>query len=105
MPARLTALLLVLAAFLSKGDGRASWRVMLRDHARTESPNAGWPMSAAAGALNLQLEKVRHYQLGEANAPLAPQTIDAALGLAGISALIWVIICAAVEVGKFVIAS
>ncbi len=105
VPARLTALLLVFAAFLAKRDGRASWRVMLRDHAKTESPNAGWPMSAAAGALNLQLEKVRHYRLGEAGAPLAPQTIDAALGLVGISALIWVTICVAVEVGKFVIAS
>lgn len=105
VPARLTALLLVLAAFLSKGDGRASWRVMLRDHARTESPNAGWPMSAAAGALSVKLEKVRHYQLGEANAPLFPQTIDAALSLVGISAVIWLIICFAVEVSKFVIAS
>lgn len=105
VPARLTALLLVLAAFLSKGDGRASWRVMLRDHARTESPNAGWPMSAVAGALSVKLEKVRHYQLGEANAPLVPQTIDATLSLVGISAVIWLIICFAVEVSKFVIAS
>lgn len=105
VPARLTALLLVLAAFISKRDGRASWRVMLRDHARTESPNAGWPMAASAGALNVRLEKAHHYQLGEANAPLAPQTIEAAMGLVGLSALIWVIICVAVEVSKLVATS
>ncbi len=58
IPSRLTALLIVLAAFLLKRNGRASWRVMVSDHARTASPNAGWPMSAAAGALGVQLEKV-----------------------------------------------
>ena len=105
LPARLTALLLVMAAFVSRRNGRASWQVMLRDHVRTESPNAGWPMSAAAGALRVQLEKVPYYRLGEAKAPLTPQTIDAALGLVGVSALIWVIICFAVEVIKLVITS
>lgn len=105
LPARLAALLLVVAAFVSGRHGRTSWRVMLSDHARTESPNAGWPMSAAAGALGVQLEKVHHYRLGEAKVPLVPQTINAALGLAGVSALIWVIICFTVEVVKLVIAS
>jgi adenosylcobinamide-phosphate synthase len=105
LPARLTALLLVVAAFISRRNGRASWQVMLRDHARTESPNAGWPMSAAAGALRVQLEKVPFYRLGEAKALLVPQTIDAALRLVGVSALIWVIICFAVEVVKIVLAS
>lgn len=105
IPARLTALLLVSAAFLSKRDTRASWQVMLSDHSKTESPNAGWPMAAVAGALNMQLEKAGHYQLGKANAPPVPQVIDTVIRLTGIAALIWVIICFAVEVSCFVVTS
>ena len=48
---------------------------MWRDHARTESPNAGWPMSAMAGSLGVQLEKVTAsgesvYRLGDQNRTL-----------------------------------
>ena len=90
IPARLTALLLVCAAFLSRRDGRASWQVTRSQHARTESPNAGWPMAAMAGALNVQLEKVGHYRLGGSSTPSAPETIDASVGLLQIAMLIWV---------------
>jgi adenosylcobinamide-phosphate synthase len=47
-PARLAGVLLCLA-------GGAGWRVMLRDHARHASPNAGWPEAAMAGALGVRL--------------------------------------------------
>ena len=93
IPARLTALLLVLAAFLSRRNGRASWKVALSEHAKTESPNAGWPMTAVAGALNVQLEKVGHYKLGKINAPLISETIDASLKLVRIAILVWMLIC------------
>lgn len=93
IPARLTALLLVLATFLSRRDGQASWQVALSEHAKTESPNAGWPMAAIAGALNVQLEKVGHYKLGKVNALLAPESIDASLELVQIAMLVWVLIC------------
>ena len=93
IPARLTALLLVLAAFLSRRSGRRSWQVMLSDHAKTESPNAGWPMATMAGALNVQLEKVGHYKLGRTNAPLGAETIDASLGLVQIAAAGWLLVC------------
>lgn len=96
IPARLAALLMVLAAFFSRRNSRRSWQVMLRDHTRTESPNAGWPMAAAAGALNIQLEKVGHYKLGGRNAPLAPGTIDASLKLVQMAALTWLLVIAGV---------
>ena len=103
IPARLTALLLVLATFLSKRKASAAWQTMLSEHSKTESPNAGWPMAAVAGALNVQLEKVGHYKLGKANAPLTPQTIDAALKLALIAMLLWVMICFIVGVSYLVV--
>ena len=93
IPARLTALLLVLAAFLSGKDGKQSWQVALSEHSNTESPNAGWPMAAAAGALNVQLEKVGHYKLGKPNKTLAPETIDASLTLAQVAMMVWISIC------------
>jgi len=67
IPARLTALLLVLATFLSRRDAAASWRVVVDDRANTESPNAGWTMAAMAGGLGVQLEKIGHYKLGKAD--------------------------------------
>lgn len=98
IPARLTALLLVWAAFFSRRSGRRSWQVALSDHSKTESPNAGWPMAAAAGALNIQLEKIGHYKLGRANAPLVPETVDESLSLVQIAAVTWILVCLAIEV-------
>jgi adenosylcobinamide-phosphate synthase len=92
IPARIAALLLVLAAVL-KRNGRRAWRTALREHIRTESPNAGWPMAAMAGALNVRLEKPGHYVLGTASAPLLPVTIDSAVKLFAMAASIWLFIC------------
>ncbi len=64
VPARMTALLIVVAAPVALASGRRAWRAALRDHGRTASPNAGWPMAAMAGALDTTLSKVEHYQLG-----------------------------------------
>lgn len=70
IPARLTGLLLVFAAALSGASAKGAWQVMLRDARLTASPNAGVPMSAMAGAISIELEKVGHYHLGAGlNAP------------------------------------
>jgi len=74
LPARLTGLLLVVAAGLSGQSARQAWRIVWRDARLTASPNAGVPMSAMAGALSVQLEKIGHYRLG-AGLNL-PQTTD-----------------------------
>lgn len=93
IPARLSGLLMVAAAYLCRRDGKNAWRVMLRDHGKTESLNAGWPMSAVAGALKTRLEKVGHYSLGNANNPLSPQLIFSGIRLMEISALLWIGFC------------
>jgi adenosylcobinamide-phosphate synthase len=61
-PARLGALALALAAGGTAGQAVGTTR---RERSRTASPNAGWPMSAAAGALGVRLEKPNHYRLGD----------------------------------------
>jgi len=52
LPARLTALAMLLTAVAERrvalGDLRTLWRSIAQDARATESPNAGWPMSAAA---------------------------------------------------------
>ena len=96
IPARLTALSLVVSAFLSRRNGRKSWQVAVGEHSKTESPNAGWPMAAMAGALNVRLEKPRCYKLGSVNGNLTPRTVDGSLELAQIAMLIWVLICFAI---------
>ena len=103
IPARISGLLLVVAAYISRRDGKNAWQIMLRDHGKTESPNAGWPMSAMAGALKVQLEKVGFYSLGNANNPLSPPLISSGIRLAGVSALLWVLFCLTMEVTYFVL--
>jgi adenosylcobinamide-phosphate synthase len=80
VPARLAALLLVISSAVLPGQRPASaWRIMRRDHSRTESPNAGWTMSGMAGALGVVLEKSGHYRLGDNTRPLEPQDISRAV--------------------------
>jgi adenosylcobinamide-phosphate synthase len=78
VPARLAAGLLLLAGAWHRLDARRGWQVLVRDGARTESPNAGRPMAAMAGLLGVRLEKPGHYALGDDTAPVGPQTIAAA---------------------------
>lgn len=69
IPARFTAILILVSALFFKSMRRrtvaSGFRVWWRDHSKTASPNAGHPMSAAAGVLGVELEKVGHYRLGE----------------------------------------
>lgn len=54
LPSRLTAVLMILAA--SKGtDRKASFEIVRRDGRNHKSPNSGYPESAAAGILKVQL--------------------------------------------------
>ncbi len=98
IPARLTALLLVLAARCTRNDARRAWQTMLRDHARTESPNAGYPMSAMAGALDVRLEKVGHYVLNEYGR--APQPRDIARAARVVSVALGLAVVGMVLVGR-----
>ncbi|MET0486093.1 MAG: CobD/CbiB family cobalamin biosynthesis protein, partial [Candidatus Rokuibacteriota bacterium] len=66
IPARLSALALVVAAGRRAPDACA---VMLGDHRRTSSPNAGWTMAAMSGALGVTLAKPGAYSLGRGAEP------------------------------------
>jgi adenosylcobinamide-phosphate synthase len=61
IPARITGVFMSTAAFFCGLNGRAAWRIMIRDHANHPSPNSAWSESAAAGALGLQLGGGAYY--------------------------------------------
>lgn len=75
IPARLTALMIIACAPLYGGTSIGGLKIWRRDARKTESPNAGQPMSAAAGSLGIQLEKVNHYQLGDPERPVRADDI------------------------------
>ena len=87
LPARLTALLLIAAAFL-RGHAAQAWRIWRRDARLTASPNAGQPMSAMAGALGVELEKVGHYRLGAGLSLPKPHDISHAVMLMRLAVVI-----------------
>ena len=86
LPARLTGWLLVAAARLTGAGSRRAVRVMLDQHGRTASPNAGWPMSAMAGGLGVTLTKRGVYELAGGPGPLDVPAIQRALRLADVAA-------------------
>lgn len=56
LPARISALFMVMAAFLLPGcDGRGAWKIYRRDRHNHKSPNAAQTEAVMAGALNVQL--------------------------------------------------
>jgi len=57
LPARLTALLIVLLA----KNKTLAWQCLQRDGNKLESPNAGFPIAAMAGALGIALGGDAHY--------------------------------------------
>jgi adenosylcobinamide-phosphate synthase len=61
IPARLAALITVIAASLTRNYARRAMRVIRRDAGTHASPNAGWPEAAFAGALGLALGGKRTY--------------------------------------------
>jgi len=79
LPARLTALLMVLAAPICALSGKDAWRIMRRDCRNHSSPNSGFPEAAAAGALGVRLGGANRYfgalvekpTIGDASLPLS----------------------------------
>ncbi|MDE0233734.1 MAG: adenosylcobinamide-phosphate synthase CbiB [bacterium] len=82
IPARVSALLLLLSGFWQRLPAARGWRTLRMDRRLTPSPNAGWTMGAMAGLLGVRLEKQGQYCLGGKLDPPAAHHIDQAVRLA-----------------------
>src|SRR3989344_4611812 len=69
-PARITAVLMVIASFVLRLDWRNSLSIIWRDSRNHPSPNAGYPEAAVAGALGVQLGGTNYYFGAPHNRPL-----------------------------------
>jgi len=88
-PSRLTGLVMVASIAVLGQDWRASYRIMMRDGRKTESPNAGYPMAALAGALGTRFEKVNHYRLGDGGVELAKGHVRFAINVMRVTSLLF----------------
>lgn len=92
LPARITGILIILAAFILKLNWRNSYKIMIKDAKMTPSPNSGYPMAAIAGALDIQLIKPGCYKLGDPINNLKSETITEAIQLTKISIILFLIL-------------
>lgn len=119
LPARLTGLLLALAAGLIGGRpgggpaARNAWRVLRRDARKHPSPNSGYPEAAMAGALDLQLGGFNSYggeasfrpYLGEGGRSPQAGDILRALRLVQLAALLAVVMATAMATAAAALAA
>jgi adenosylcobinamide-phosphate synthase len=107
LPARITYLLVALAALLTGQRAAAALRLGWRDGRKHPSPNAGWPEAAMAGALGVQVGGPATYQgapsekprLGEATRPLTLDAVRQAVRLMLMTAWLAVALLSAALVG------
>ena len=103
IPARLTALLMILAAPLAGLSPRNSLAITRRDRLNHPSPNSGHPEAAAAGALGIQLGGTAFYggreswkqTIGDPRTPINERAYRGMLKLMYISTLIMAALCIA----------
>lgn len=100
VPARITGLLFVCAAFLLQLDYKNAFAMMKRDAKKHPSPNGGWAEATVAGALNIRLGGMNYYfgephfraYMGEPNESLEAEHILGAIRLMYTATILFLII-------------
>jgi len=92
LPSRITCLMMVLGAMILGKDWKKSYKIMKRDGKNTESPNAGYPMAALAGALGTRFEKIDHYSVGEGNIEITKSHLRSAIALMKVTSILFCMI-------------
>ena len=105
IPARLTALLMIAAAYLTGLDGKNAWKIYRRDRKKHASPNAAQTESVCAGALRVQLAGDAVYFgklykkefIGDSLRPIEPQDIRRTQRLMYVTALLVLFLCGGIK--------
>ena len=89
IPSRLTGLTIVLGSMLLGHDWKNCYEIFKRDGKKTDSPNAGYPMAAFAGALGTKFEKHEHYSLGTGEYEITSKKVKDAISLMKVTSLLF----------------
>lgn len=97
IPARISGLLIVGAAFLQGLDWRRGLSIMIRDHRAHLSPNSAWPEAAMAGILGIRLGGSHHYHgefiekpyIGDNLYPVSAQAVKTTITTLYLSSLLF----------------
>ncbi len=89
IPARITGLVMILSSAMLGYNWKSSYQIMKRDRTKLESPNAGYPIAALAGAIGTKLEKINHYSIGNGNLELTKQHIHSAIALMKVTSILF----------------
>ena len=89
IPSRLTGLVMILSALILGYNWKESFYIMRRDGKKLESPNAGFPIAALAGALGTKLEKINYYVVGDGNIEFTKSHIISAIRLMKVSSILF----------------
>ena len=89
IPSRLTGLTIVLGSMLLGHDWKNCYEIFKRDGKKTDSPNAGYPMAAFAGALGTKFEKLEHYSLGTGENEITSKKVKDAITLMKVTSLLF----------------
>ena len=105
IPARLTALVMIAAAYLTGLDVRNAWRIYRRDRNKHASPNAAQTESVCAGALRVRLAGDAVYFgklykkefIGDSLRPIEPQDIRRTQRLMYVTAFLLLLLCGGIK--------
>jgi adenosylcobinamide-phosphate synthase len=105
IPARISALFMLLAGWILKLDVRNGWKIFCRDRYNHASPNSAQTESVCAGLLDLQLAGDAWYHgvlhkkkfIGDPIRPIEIEDIRRVCKLMYVTAAAAVIICAAIK--------
>lgn len=110
IPSRVTALFMIVAAFLTGMDGKNAWKIWRRDRRKHASPNSAQTESACAGALRVRLAGDAVYfgklhkkeYLGDPLRPIEPEDIRRAGSLMYATAFLMLLVFGAVKLAVLV---
>ena len=88
-PSRLTGLVMILGALILGYNWKESLYIMRRDSRKLDSPNAGFPMAALAGALGTRFEKMDYYTIGNGSVEFTKSHIASAVTLMKVSSILF----------------
>ena len=104
IPARITGLVMIVAAFLLGLNGPGAWKVFWRDRYNHLSPNSAMTESVTAGALNIQLggdhfyfgKLVHKETIGDNIRPVCPEDIKKTNNLLYMTAVLCLLLFSAI---------